>query len=103
MAFVVKKELGAANLNTWTLLLRQSIGVGWVSTLVSVSALCQNASSIPDLLPASPIEERVMAPNFRVAEFRLETLDAETTAAEAAPEAASDTEPNEGLVKRRVK
>jgi hypothetical protein len=104
MAFVVKKALGAANLNKWSWLpLRRFIEVGLVSSLVSVSALCQNASSIPELLPASHIQERVMAPNFRVAAFRLETLEEETTAADAAPDAASATEPSEGLVKRSVK
>src|ERR1700733_13706721 len=104
MAFVVKKALGAANLNKWSWLpLRRFIEVGLVSSLVSVSALCQNASSILELLPASHIQERVMAPNFRVAAFRLETLEEETTAADAAPDAASATEPSEGLVKRSVK
>jgi hypothetical protein len=105
MANVVKKSPVSSNLHIPSLLLLRSIRAGLLSTLFSISPLCQDATSGPQLLPPSRLPETVLAPNFRVAAFRPDALDPsrDGVAPEAGPNASSATEPQEGLVKRSVK
>jgi hypothetical protein len=71
-------------------------------TILSVAACSQEPSSVPMLLPAPAIHGIALAPNFRVSDFRVETLD-DGTASDAPSDSSSSSEPREGLVKRSVK
>jgi membrane-associated phospholipid phosphatase len=87
------------------LLLRRSILVGIISSLCPLAAPCQQVSSTPDLLTPA-VQETTLAPNFRVADFRVVTLPADSAAPDTAPEAASNTPAgaeHEGLIKRSIK
>lgn len=53
------------------------------------------------LLPAPSIQGIALAPNFRVTDFRLETVD--ESAAPDSPGNSSSSKPREGLVKRSIK
>jgi hypothetical protein len=86
-------------LNKMASLFRQSIRVGFGVSLFSFSALGQNASFNPELLSAQHTQETVLAPNFRVAAFRMQPLDADNAEPDPAPDT-SATEPREGIVKR---
>ena len=82
-------------------LLRRSACVG-VLSLLSLSAFSQDRPFNPELLQPAPTRETVLAPNFRVAAFRLQPLDTNTAAPDAAPDTSAATEPQQGLVKRSV-
>jgi len=69
---------------------------------LSLSALCQDTLFNPEWLPATPTQETALAPNFRVAAFRLQPLDADRAAPDAGPNTSAATEPQQGLVKRSV-
>jgi hypothetical protein len=75
------------SLNT-LLLLQRSMVVALLAVLFSVAATCQKASHISLLLTPSA-EETVLAPNFRVADFRLETFPSDTPEPNPATEAAA--------------
>jgi len=95
----------SSNLNIPFLLLRRSIGVGITGALLSISAVGQDATSGPQLLPAPQAGEIILAHNFRVAAFRLDAVDLNGNdgARDAASNTSTATEPREGLVKRSVK
>jgi hypothetical protein len=69
---------------------------------LSIAAAGQERSSTFLLLPTPAIRGTVLAPNFRVADFKYETLDADPSAPDAPPDTASSTEPHQGLIKRSV-
>jgi len=73
--------------------------------LLSISAVGQDATSGPQLLPASQAGEIILAHTFRVAAFRLDAVDPNGNdgARDAASNTSTATEPREGLVKRSVK
>ncbi|MGB7599956.1 MAG: phosphatase PAP2 family protein [Candidatus Sulfotelmatobacter sp.] len=83
-------------------ILRQSISVGFGVTVLSLSACSQDTPFNPELLQPAPTQETVLAPNFRVAAFRLQPLDTNTAGTDAAPDTSAATEPQQGLVKRSV-
>jgi hypothetical protein len=89
-------------LNKTASLFRQSIRVGFGVSLFSLSALAQNASFTPELLPAQHLHETVLAPNFRVAAFRMQPLDAGNAEPDPAPDASAAIG-REGVVKRSVR
>jgi hypothetical protein len=71
-------------------------------TLLAVAATAQESSSITSAPPATPaIRQAVLAPNFRVGDFRLEPLDADNSASDDAPNT-SGTDHQQGLVKRSI-
>src|SRR5260370_36374448 len=72
---------------------------GLAATLLSAAAQSQESSSLfPVLLPAPGREETSLAPNFRVATFPLESLDADN----AAPDTPADPSPRQGFIKRSI-
>jgi len=102
MAFVVKKVPGAQNLIQCSPLLRRFVAVGIASSVAWIPAYCQHSSFLPELLPAPQVQETLLAPNFRVADFRLETSDAANAPAPL-PDTSAPTEPQQGFVKRSIK
>jgi membrane-associated phospholipid phosphatase len=84
------------------LLFRQSILVGLVTTLFSVAGSCQEVSSVPTLLPPPGVQGTDLAPNLRVAAFRLETLD-DPPAPDAGPDSTTSSNQHQGLLKRGIK
>ena len=70
-----------------------------VSALFSLPALCQEASYAPVLLSPA-VQGTALAPNFRVADFRVETLPADSADADAGT---STSAAQEGLVKRSIR
>jgi hypothetical protein len=81
------------------LLLQRSIIVVLLGTLFSVLAQCQQASYV--LLPFTPrAEGTVLAPNFRVADFRLETVATDIPTPDSAPKTTTGSDQQPGLVKR---
>lgn len=88
-------------MNRTTSLLRQSTCVG-VLSLLSLSAFSQDTPFNPELLQPAPIQETVLAPNLRVAAFRLQPLDEDSASHDAAPDSSAATEPQQGLVKRSI-
>ena len=80
----------------------QSTLVGFAITLVSMSAAGQEASTTPALLTTPQLRGTALAPNFRVAEFRVTSSDENDAAPEAAPDAPAGAE-HQGLIKRSVK
>ncbi|HWY20871.1 MAG TPA: phosphatase PAP2 family protein [Candidatus Acidoferrum sp.] len=71
--------------------------------VVAVAATSQESSSIT-LVPSvtSAIHVMTPAPNFRVGDFRLETLDADNPAPDTAPDTSAGNEPHQGLMKRSI-
>jgi len=93
------------------LLLQRSIIVVLLSILFSVAAPCQQTSSV-FLLLTPRAEETVLAPNFRVADFRLETLTTDSDAHDAPEMTTGETTTDEttissdqqpGLLKRSAR
>jgi membrane-associated phospholipid phosphatase len=76
---------------------------GLAIILFSAAALAQEASFTPVLLPESEAQAVILAPNFRVAAFRLETQAADGDAPDSASSTSADSNPQDGLVKRSVK
>jgi membrane-associated phospholipid phosphatase len=69
---------------------------------LSLSAVSQDIPFDPELLPATPPQEALLAPNFRVAAFRLQPLNPDGAAPDAAPNTSAANKPQQGLVKRSV-
>ncbi len=82
-------------------LLRRSASIG-VLSLLSLSAFSQDTPFNTVRLQPAPTPETVLAPNFRVAAFRLQPLDTNAAAPDAAPDTSAANEPQQGLVKRSV-
>jgi PAP2 superfamily len=83
------------------LLARQSILIltGLIAALFSLSAPCQDVSYSP--APLTPAVQGIdLARNFRVADFRLETLADDGPNPDAAPGAAAESDQHQGFVKR---
>lgn len=76
---------------------------GLAVILFSVGALAQETSVTPVLLPESEMQATTLAPNFRVAAFRLETPVEDSDAPDNASSTSADSNPHDGLVKRSVK
>ena len=74
-----------------------------VITLFSISAPCQEGPSAPVLLLAPGSEGTALAPNFRVANFRMVTLDADTPVPDGPPNASAGDGRHEGLVRRSIR
>jgi hypothetical protein len=70
--------------------------------VLSIAAAGQERSSTFPLLPTPAIRGTVLAPNFRVADFKFETPDAATSSPDALPDTSSSNEPHQGIVKRSV-
>lgn len=80
----------------------QSTLAGLAVTLLSSAATGQEASSVPVLLTRPTIQGTALAPNFRVAAFRVETSDEDSAAPEAPSDAPAGAE-QQGFVKRSIK
>jgi len=73
-------------------------------TVLAVAAKSQESSSRIPFLPATPaIHVMTPAPNFRVGDFRLETLDADDPAPDDGPDTSATTGQQQGLVKRSIR
>ena len=75
---------------------------GLAVILFSVAALGQEAFLTSVLPPESEAQATTLAPNFRVAAFRLETLDGDGDAPDNASSTSADSNPHDGFVKRSV-
>jgi len=71
--------------------------------LLSLVATAQDSSSVPDLLTTSSTRETTLAPNFRVAAYRVGTEDESEAAADPSPDNATNQAAHEGLIKRSIK
>lgn len=71
--------------------------------VLSLVAAAQDSSSVPELVTTPSIQGTTLAPNFRVAAFRVETSDEEDSAPDTSPSASTDPAVREGLVKRSIK
>jgi hypothetical protein len=72
--------------------------------MLAVAANSQEASSTIPVLPTTPaIRVMTPAPNFRVGDFRLETLDADDPAPDDGPNTSTTTDKQPGLVKRSIR
>ena len=80
----------------------QLILVGFAVTLFSISAAGQEPSSTPALLTLPQVRGTALAPNFRVAAFRVTTSDEDNADPDAPPDSPAGAE-HQGLVKRSVK
>jgi PAP2 superfamily protein len=81
----------------------QSILAGLAVALLSVAAAGQESSSTPVLFTPPAIQGIALAPNFRVAAFRLEPPDGDNPAPNALPDSPADPAVHQGLVKRSIK
>src|SRR5258708_31367189 len=72
-------------------------------TVLAVAANSQESSSRIPVLPATPaIHVMTPAPNFRVGDFRLETLDDDDPAPDDGPNTSTTTGHEQGLIKRII-
>jgi hypothetical protein len=72
-------------------------------TVLAVAANSQESSSITLVLPAPPaIQQTAPVPNFRVGDFRLETLDEDNQTPDGTPNTSAGTETQQGLAKRSI-
>jgi hypothetical protein len=71
--------------------------------LLSLIATAQDSSSVPDLLKTSSTRETTLAPNLRVAAYRVETADELEAATDPSPDNATNPAAHEGLIKRSIK
>jgi membrane-associated phospholipid phosphatase len=72
-------------------------------TVLAVAATSQESSSITLVLPTLPATQQTApVPNFRVGDFRLETLDEDNQAPDGAPNTSAATDEQQGLVKRSI-
>jgi PAP2 superfamily len=95
-------EIDAKELSTLNKAILQSTLVGFAVTVLSIAAAGQESSSAPVLLSAPEVQGTALAPNFRVADFRVETPDEDS----AAPDSPTDPPANaqhQGLFKRSIK
>jgi len=78
---------------------------GLAVALVSVGSAAQesSSSSVPDLLATPSLPGTALAPNFRVAAYRVETADELEAAADPSPDNATNPATHEGLIKRSIK
>jgi len=82
----------------------QSTLAGLTVMLLSLAAGGQESSSAPVPLEAPHVEGTSRVPSFRVAHFRVETLDEDRfPAPDEAPDSSSSGKPQPGLVKRSIK
>jgi hypothetical protein len=73
-------------------------------TVLAVAAHSQESFSTTAALPAMPqSQQTVLAPNFRVGDFRVETLDADNPAPDGAPDASASNGQDQGFVKRSIR
>jgi hypothetical protein len=73
-------------------------------TVLAVTANSQESFSTPAALPATlQIQQTVLAPNFRVGNFRLETIDADDPAPDGAPDTSASNGEHQGFVKRSIR
>jgi membrane-associated phospholipid phosphatase len=79
----------------------QSTVAGFAIILLSLAAAGQESSSTTVFLTTPVIQGTALAPNLRMADFRLPPLDADNTA--PAPEGSEKSDTQEGLVKRSIK
>jgi membrane-associated phospholipid phosphatase len=79
----------------------QSTVAGFAIILLSLVAAGQESSSTTVFLTTPVIQGTALAPNLRMADFRLPPLDADNTA--PAPEGSEKSDTQEGLVKRSIK
>src|SRR2546423_8774593 len=81
--------------------------------LLSIAAAGQEPASKSFLLPTPAMRQTTLAPNFRVGDFRLKTLDADNPASagladdaaapDNAPDASAGQDQHPGLVKRSIR
>ena len=71
--------------------------------MLSVGAAGQESSSVPVLVRTPSIQGTTLAPNFRVAAFRVETPDEDIASPDAPSDASTDPAVHDGLVKRSIK
>jgi hypothetical protein len=71
--------------------------------LLSVVAAGQESSSAPVLVRTPSIQGTTLAPNFRVAAFRVETPDEDIASPDAPSDASTDPAVHDGFVKRSIK
>ena len=72
--------------------------------MLAVTANSQESFSTPAALPATlQIQQTVLAPNFRVGNFRLETIDADDPAPDGAPDTSASNGEHQGFVKRSIR
>jgi hypothetical protein len=76
---------------------------GLAIAALSITAAGQEPSSPSFLLPTSAIRQTTLAPNFRVGDFRIETLDADTSAPDGKPDASAGKDQHPGLLKRSIR
>jgi hypothetical protein len=76
---------------------------GLAVTLVSVAAFAQEPPSVPVLLPTLAGQGTILAPNFRIGDFRVEELSENDAASDAPPEDASKTAEQQGFMRRSIK
>ena len=76
---------------------------GLAAILLSVVAAGQEPSSAPVLVRLPSIQGTTLAPNFRVAAFRVETPDKDVASPDAPSDASTDPAVHDGLVKRSIK
>jgi hypothetical protein len=74
---------------------------GLAVALAAVAASGQRPSAVPVLLPAQELRGTTLAPNFRVADFRV--MEDDDPAPENGPETSTKAATQDGLVKRSVK
>ncbi len=96
-----ERALTRAGILNRILIFHQLTVIGVAATLLSFSAQCQTAS-VSSLVTPLTVEGIALAPNFRVEDFRLEVLPAESAALDALPDSPAGAE-QEGLVKRSIK
>ena len=80
----------------------QSTLIGLTITVFSISAAGQESPLTPVLLTTPQVRGTVLAPNFRVASFRVTTSDEDNAAPDASPDRPAGAE-HQGLIKRSVK
>jgi len=97
------ENLGAYELTTLNKSTIHLILASLAVALFSVVAAAQDSSSVPNLLTTPFVQGTTLAPNFRVAAFRVEARDESESAPDAPPDASTDPAVHEGLVKRSIK
>jgi len=76
---------------------------GLAAIWLSVGVAGQESSSAPVLVRTPSIQGTNLAPNFRVAAFRVETPDEDIASPDAPSDASTDPAVHDGLVKRSIK
>ena len=86
----------------------QSTLAGLAITALSLAAAGQESSLTPAFLTTPSIQIQTMqgtafAPKLRISDFRLQPVDSDDAAPDAAPEASEKSDTQDGLVKRSIK